>query len=310
MKQQPNIEKAKQDSQLLKKLIINILAESVIKQKDVAKVMGITAPAFTNLYKKVIPTIIDSHDEQSFKAAFEGINNVGLNQLEKLPKYIKKLDAFLTEKGKQSVLNLNGKSYTEIWKQNISNAIDATKDNIEKEKAGLLGLYEFYRHSTTYNKFFRTPLLIRKSPIDGSIEVLHHSNKEDFASRGIIFLTESHLITICLIDKRGSENTFIHLQLPNSSNPKVLKGVMLCIDIPRLPHASRVVFKKVSNVIDEEAFNEISQEYIEYVDMKSTALKDYLLEVTSTIKCYKIPDPTYTLEDLPKEQKMIEERNK
>lgn len=303
-------QKIKNDSRRFEQLITDILSFKSENQAKISKVLGISSSVFSNLYRKVVPAILKSEDEETFINAFteEGVNNVSKNIITKLPEYIAKLETILLEKQEVSNKINNKPSYATIWQNSIANAIKRTSQRITA--VGLLGVYELYTHSTTYPKIIKTSLLIRQNPKDKTIEVLHKGKNEPFAARGIMFLAGSHLITICLIDypQDIQENTFIHLSLPLLPNPEMLRGVILHIDIPKEPHAARVILRKTGDVISEDDFNSINYQYIEYEDLEIPEIKSYLCDTISNIKCISVPNATHTLNDLPKEKQLIKEQ--
>lgn len=297
-----NIHVIKTQSKELKGLLDEVLKEKL--QSEVAKLLNIKAPQLSNLYK-VISEIIDKvEDEQSLDSILNNYNNVGKKTIKNLKKFIEVLKIQIEEDYQEQN---EYQSYGRIWHNAITNSESKTANKIER--AGLLGLYECYSHSTTKAKLLKAPMMIRRNEHDNSLEVIYKSKMDRYSCRGIIFLVGSHLITIYLIDDPEDigETTSIHLSMPLMSNPQILRGIRLNIDVGKQPHGGRIIVKRIGDVISENEFNTISDEYIDYDEMTIPEVKSYLQNSRfSSLKCNHISNPSDTWNDLLKEKEAIE----
>lgn len=311
-----NIHTIKTQSKELRDLLDEIWKKKPNTQ--IASLLGIHPPTLSDLYNHVLEKVISDEivNEEQIKDLLKDYSSVSLRKFNNIPEYIRRLQVLKRIENRDSGENrviarkiTNNQSYASMWKTVISDMISNAAEKITKR--GLLGLYNFYAHSTTFQRtIIKSPLLMRIGK-DGLIEVLFRSENDPFYNRGTVFVVGTHQLTIAMVDDDLEETNFIHLSYPLKPNPTILRGVRITIDVAREPHASRIILQKIDDIIEESEFNLLSYEKLKYNELNISEISNYLNNpIDSTMKCFTLPDPTYTLSDLTKEKEMMKERFK
>lgn len=274
------------------------------RMHEISSILALHPPVLSGLCKTVLPAIIKpkaglQSREAIIDKAFDLVNNISKEKtLKSLSSYVEKLKSVSSE----TVINDNLQFY-EPYKKVIA-------DSYELMCSHFVGLYDCYTHASNTNTIKHEPLLISNNSLRKYIEV-HKGNKHtQYAHEGFMFLCGSHMISMNLIDSRDDiqETGLIQLIQPFTRKYNLLRGIYLSLGFSRTPIARRIVLSRVTSKCSKEEFDEIPTKYYEkdkYPPEVSKEIIDYISDPQDLVECLGLPHPTFDVQDLVREKKMV-----
>lgn len=274
------------------------------KMHEISHILELHPPVLSGLCKTVLPAIIKPKSahlsgETIINLAFDLVNNISKEKtLKNLPAYIESLKGV----SRETVLNQNPQFY-EPYKKVIANSFDTMS-------AQFVGLYDCFTLSSNSNMIKHEPVRISVNNLRKYVEVCKGNKHSQYTFEGFMVLCGSHMISIHLIDSKDDiqETGLIQLIQPFTRKFKLLRGIYLTLGFSRTPIARRIVLYKVKPECSREEFEEIPTKYYTREDFPSDISKeviDYVSDLTDIVECVGLPHPTFDVQDLAREKKMV-----
>lgn len=272
------------------------------RNKDLAKVLNIYPSAFSVLFNKIIKALTslseyDTDVSKKVQQLFSSFNNVSeVKTRQRISDYIEKL--------KEVKIQSSGTSGEKL-KRFIENLID---DSPREVMARLEGIYHCYYLSSFGYKIKREPLMISYSPINESYLIRKGNDMGPAKYLGFGYLSNNHIFTIQIkeLDTLVPDNYLAHFHLPPSYSVtmNLMKGISVSMSNAYLPISRKVILHKYSNETRMEVFNKQETFFFKDESMVDNSIVQYLQKSADYIEYLPIPQPSYDVDDLAKEERL------
>ncbi|MEM1319204.1 MAG: hypothetical protein AAGG75_03050 [Bacteroidota bacterium] len=279
------------------------LLDKGLKNKEIAKVLGIYPSAYSSLINKVLQPLLQLDIQQkdaanTIRHLFEQVNNISETRTRKrLPQYIEKLEALRVELNHVPQTDLN---------HYIKQLILSSPPEIMKH---LQGVFDCYYLSSFGYRIKREPFLIQYSNRRQQY-IIRKGNERSLAQyQGFGYLSNHQTFTIQMqeMDTLIPDNFIAHFHLPPSytTTMNMLKGISVSMSNSYLPISRKVILHRLSPATTLKDFHQLETQFFEENEEPDNTILNYLRASTSFMEYVPIPHPEYDVEDLVTEKKVL-----
>lgn len=268
------------------------LIEKGVKQKDIAKMLGLYPSAYSTLVNKVAKEIaqLTTPSEESVSEIFDKVSNVSAYKYNSnITRYIEQLEGY----------NHNEK--------NTLNSIKFIDDLIKKSPQRILqklqGVYDCYYRSSFGYKLKCEPFLIKYNEINKTFECRKGNKLSLGRYTGVAYMSNNHMLSFQMKEMETliPDHFVAHFHLPPSYDVtlNLLRGISVSMSNAMMPISRKVLLYKKSRNTDISKFEKIETKF--YDESDDNAMLEYLNNTDSLVEYLPIPHPDYDKGDLEKE---------
>lgn len=279
----------------------NQLISSGVKQKEIARRIGLYPSAYSTMAHRVLPRLVPFSDSrpstQQISQVFSAVNNVSESRLrQNIHHYIEELTSMSRE--------LDGQQRRK-QERYIDQLIAASPIHLLQK---LQGIYDCCYFSSFGYRVKREPLMIKYSSTRECIEVTKGNRLSPAIYQGFGYVSNNHLLTLQM-QEQGTmipDNTILHLHLPPiyPDSLSMLKGISVSMSNACMPISRKVILHKISSLGSADEYDDIETHFYPAGEGDDESIVKYLREERSYIEYVPIPHPQYDLTDLEKEQRV------
>lgn len=278
------------------------LTSKGIKQKEIARRIGLYPSAYSALINKVLPKLMQLPVSQGHteivREIFAGVNNISESRLrQSIDQYIEALRL------------MNEEKVDTIHKDEsfIDQLVSESPINILQK---LQGVYFCYYLSSFGYRIKKEPLRLYYSSSRERLEVMKGNRLSPAMYQGLAYTSNSRLLTIQLQEKKTliPDQFICHLHLPPNytDSLSMLKGISISMSNAGLPISRKLILHKVNDDKLIKEYHQIETRFYTAEDSTDNPIVSYLRQESNYMEYIPIPRPSYDLNDLHIEQTIME----
>lgn len=279
------------------------LSDLKLRNMDIAKALDLHASSFSTLINKVFRPLTQINSQSkgadaAIQSLFAAVNNLSeVRVRRKLEGYLQRM-AELEEE-----VRFNGDA--DDAPVYVNQLIVDTPHEILRM---LEGVYECYYLSSFGYQLKKEPLRIKYNEQSRRYLVQKGNELSHAAYQGFIYLSNHQLLTMQMqeMNTLTPDHFIAHFQLPPSYATvlRMLKGITISMSNAYLPISRKVILNRIANSLSYDAYNTIETVFYGEGQGQDNPVINYLRADTNYMEYLPIPYPTYSAEDLEKEERI------